>query len=470
MEILTLTVFCGPTLRRAEIEAILPDADVLGPVAFGDVIRACDGGARAVIILDGYFDRRPAVWHKEILWAMSEGVHVFGASSMGALRAAELADFGMEGDGAIFAAFRSGEIEADDEVAVVHGPEEEGYRPLSEALVNLRATFQAARDRGVISETVCCELVRVARDTFYSDRAYPLIFDQLALGDKVGEEVERLRAWLPTGRVDLKRGDALHLLERVRQWRMTSPTRKVVDYRFEPTDAWHEALRSAREGATTTDINVRDGFEGILEEIRIRGKYLESCNGAVARAAAQEAARAAAVTPDAATIRAAVVAIRQRLDLADRAAFSRWRAEQGLSDDDEFTQFFIEAARVHWAAPLIDQRVRDYVCNHLREQGEYGAIASRAKAKRAQLLASGYSTPTLADFGLDEQSLWQWYFSQCLGRPTPSDLSGFSRANGFADLNEFRLAVLREYAFSKSSAQGVLEATRVERASFLSPK
>ena len=48
------------------------------------------GAAEAIGIIDGYFERVPSVWHKEILWAMAEGIHVFGSASMGALRAAEL--------------------------------------------------------------------------------------------------------------------------------------------------------------------------------------------------------------------------------------------------------------------------------------------------------------------------------------------------------------------------------------------
>ena len=59
---------------------------------------------RAIGLIDGVFLDVPAVWHRELLWALSEGVHVFGAASMGALRAAELAPFGMRGVGTIFAA------------------------------------------------------------------------------------------------------------------------------------------------------------------------------------------------------------------------------------------------------------------------------------------------------------------------------------------------------------------------------
>jgi hypothetical protein len=89
-------VFAGPTIPADEIRAIV-DAVCLPPVAHGDVYRVSLERPRAIGIIDGYFERQPAVWHKEILWALNEGIHVFGSASMGALRAAELAPFGMVG-------------------------------------------------------------------------------------------------------------------------------------------------------------------------------------------------------------------------------------------------------------------------------------------------------------------------------------------------------------------------------------
>src|SRR6185295_18286818 len=112
----------------------------LPPVSQGDVYRLARLGPRAIGIIDGYFDRVPAVWHKEILWALARGIHVFGSASMGALRAAELAAFGMLGVGEIFEAFRDGVLDDDAEVAVAHGQAESGYRATSEAMVNVRAT------------------------------------------------------------------------------------------------------------------------------------------------------------------------------------------------------------------------------------------------------------------------------------------------------------------------------------------
>src|SRR5512147_3214094 len=98
---MNIVVFLGPTLAHTEARSVL-DATYLPPAGQGDVYRAALKRPWAIGIVDGYFERVPAVWHKELLWAMSQGIHVFGAASMGALRALELAPFGMIGVGSVF--------------------------------------------------------------------------------------------------------------------------------------------------------------------------------------------------------------------------------------------------------------------------------------------------------------------------------------------------------------------------------
>jgi hypothetical protein len=120
-------VFLGPTLDRAEALALL-GAEYLPPVQLGDVWRISQENPPAIGMVDGYFERVPAVWHKEILYALSRGIPVHGAASMGALRAAELAGFGMVPVGDIAAAHLSGALTCDDEVALLHDDGELGYR------------------------------------------------------------------------------------------------------------------------------------------------------------------------------------------------------------------------------------------------------------------------------------------------------------------------------------------------------
>ena len=102
-----IVVFLGPSLSIDQARRTLP-ALYLGPARCGDVLRARRLSPRAIAIVDGVFASTPAIWHKEILLALEDGIAVFGASSMGALRAAELVPFGMVGIGRIFEAYRDG--------------------------------------------------------------------------------------------------------------------------------------------------------------------------------------------------------------------------------------------------------------------------------------------------------------------------------------------------------------------------
>jgi hypothetical protein len=144
-------VTAGPTLPAAMVRAILPYATVSGPVAADEVLHWGLSRGDVLVIIDGLFLQSRAVRHKELLALLDRGVIVVGAASMGALRAAELADFGMVGVGQVFRAFRSGRIVGDDEVALLHSDAENDYRPLGWALVDLRSAVSDAHGSGVLS-------------------------------------------------------------------------------------------------------------------------------------------------------------------------------------------------------------------------------------------------------------------------------------------------------------------------------
>lgn len=228
-------VFLGPTLPLSAARQVLA-ADYRPPVAQGDVLRALEDRPAAIAIIDGYFGNVPAVWHKEILFAMSMGIPVLGAASMGALRAAELHTFGMEGVGSVFQAYADGRLEDDDEVAVTHGPAELGYPCLSEAMVNIRRTLSDAHAAGILSIPVRRRLEEIAKDLCYRDRNYGRILREAEEVDPF--ELSAFREWLPIGRADQKRDDALALLKQVRE-RQASGTLCVRPlYAFEHTAMW----------------------------------------------------------------------------------------------------------------------------------------------------------------------------------------------------------------------------------------
>jgi len=204
-------VFLGPSLPVAEARRVLP-ARYLSPVRCGDVLRVRRLKPRVIAIIDGLFETTAAVWHKEILLALEDGIAVFGAASMGALRAAELAPFGMVGVGAIFEAYRDGVYTDDDEVAVLHGPAAEGFRARSDAMVNVRATVARAVEAGVIGAESAREVIQCAKETFYQERSLTRAMDRAWGTSRTGEAVRFRRFIEQGGYVDQKRLDALALL------------------------------------------------------------------------------------------------------------------------------------------------------------------------------------------------------------------------------------------------------------------
>jgi hypothetical protein len=254
-----IIVFLGPSLAPEVARRILP-ACYLPPVACGDVLRCLRLEPRIIAIIDGVFENVPAVWHKEILLALEEGVVVFGASSMGALRAAELAAFGMTGVGRIFEAYRDGLYTDDDEVAVLHSSAVGEYRPLSEPMVNIRATIESAISAGVIRPELAELVTRCAKETFYQERSLKGAVERARSAGASSGEVDGLLRFVENdGYVDQKRLDALALIHtlarleappvnvgRGERWVSRSPVLRMLqaDVACQPFEQAHEWLPS----------------------------------------------------------------------------------------------------------------------------------------------------------------------------------------------------------------------------------
>jgi hypothetical protein len=238
-----IVVFVGPTIPASQAREILA-ADYRGPAKAGDVLAATYSRPKAIVVIDGLFESVPAVWHKEILFALSEGIHVYGASSMGALRAAELHTFGMIGVGKIFDAFCSGALEDDDEVAVIHGPESHGAIIQSEAMVNIREGLERAAADAVISPATRDRLTALGKSLHYPDRSWPAIL-RLGANEKLPTaELAGLSAFLETVDTNLKRHDAILLLRRVAEDAVAGFAPFKPQFRFERSSLF-EALREA---------------------------------------------------------------------------------------------------------------------------------------------------------------------------------------------------------------------------------
>ncbi|MET7878399.1 TfuA-like protein [Micromonospora profundi] len=207
---MTDVVFIGPSLPADEVARLLPDAVVLPPVAHGDLLRLDVGPGDRVLVIDGFFLQHPPVRHREILDLLDRGVTVAGAASMGALRAAELWPFGMRGVGEVFQLYRDGVVTGDDEVAVVHGPADEGHRTLSEPLVNIRVALRRAVVDGVLSDAEAGLLLDLCRDLPFRRRSYRAL--ERTAPPEAAPVVDRFLTWHRRDPSDAKGADARLLL------------------------------------------------------------------------------------------------------------------------------------------------------------------------------------------------------------------------------------------------------------------
>lgn len=329
-------VFAGPSLPPS----IRPSSEGVvfhGPVAQGDVHALVASRPLAIGIIDGYFERVPAVWHKEILWALSEGVHVFGAASMGALRAVELEPFGMRGVGSIFDDFMNGTLLDDDEVTLVHADEAEDYRPGSEAMVNVRATLERARAEGVLATELHDALIARAKSAFYPDRNYP---DLLAWARTIlpTEEWQKLSTWLRNAenRVDLKRRDALELVRVMSELRENRPAPKEVAWTFQHTDAWEQVRRALPFRPPILSVaSQNSSVQGLLSRLRSDPKrYAEVSAQASLRALRIDLAKRDGFTPTVHDIAKAAEDLARRSGWDGAHALQKWMQTHELTEQE----------------------------------------------------------------------------------------------------------------------------------------
>jgi hypothetical protein len=442
---MTVHLFVGPTLPRAEIAA-LGDFVCLPPVAQGDVLRSAKARPHAIGIVDGYFDGVPAVWHKEILWALTQGIHVFGSASMGALRAAELHPFGMRGVGRIFEAYRSGEIEDDDEVAVLHGPAETGYVALSEPLVNIRVTMEEAERAGVVGPEMRAALTGRAKDLFYHERSWERI---LATAGVATDDMRRLCEWLPTGRVDQKQRDARAMIGAMREFLAADPGPLRPTFKFEWTDMWEIAIESmAARGEDVGDVGSGSLEDWTLDELRLDAAAFESVRQrALLRGLARDSSASRTRTIEPSALREAEQRLRSRLGLLRWTDMERWCADNGLVIAD-FARLVEDEARLAAMEDKLDATIGRDLLDQLRIDGDYERFATRAHEKHAALSARGLQDATAVDCGLAPIGLVAWHFEAQRGQAIPDDLAAYARRLGLSKLADFYRVLAREWLYS----------------------
>lgn len=205
-----IIIFTGPSLNIEEGSKIL-GADYRPPVKRGDILKAINESPDIIGIIDGVFHQSPAVGHKEIIAAINKGIIVVGGGSMGALRASELDDLGMKGIGHVYREYSNGNIESDDDVALIFDAATgEAY---SEALVNVDYRLKKAVESNIINKEEKNELLTITKSIYYPNRTYHNILKESEIED---EKKEKLIDFI-VNITDIKKQDAIAVLEYIKK-------------------------------------------------------------------------------------------------------------------------------------------------------------------------------------------------------------------------------------------------------------
>lgn len=444
-------IFLGPSLPLNEAQQILP-AIYLPPAQQADIVTAMTRYQPDVIgLIDGVFYQALSVWHKEILYALDQGIRVYGASSMGALRAAETAAFGMVGIGQIYRMYESGELTDDDEVALAHGPAADGYRKASEPMVNIRATLAAAEEAGVVNPSQHLQLIAIAKAMHFPERTFAAMLANATLQGFSPGAADSLKRFVAANYVDVKKQDAIELLTTIRD--LPTDTQSSLgrkkSFQFNRSGLFETLYNRDR---CVEHENISVPLESIAHHVALHDPAFEELNfSALNRAMVDMFAKILDVQATEEAIEAECERFRRKQGLLEDALFMSWLRENHLSQG-EFRQMISQVAncrRMHrwflmtkWAG-----RTTKVILDEVRLQGRYVDCVSQAAAQQRLLEGQEHEE---TDYSLEElvqdQQAWTDY-------KISKDLLAWAEEAGFHDAAELKTALSR----AKAARQALLE-------------
>jgi hypothetical protein len=455
----SIIVYLGPSLPLERARRILPDADFRPPAAQTDVLSdVVNARPDAIALIDGVFMRTNAVWHKELLYALQQGIPVFGASSMGALRAAECDAFGMVGVGTVYRMYASGDLIDDDEVALAHGPPDSGYLKASEPMVNIRATFAAAREQGLVDEDLYARLCTIAKRLHFSDRVFPVIFAKAKDEGAAPAALEALGRFVRHGYVDLKAQDAIELLERLARPE-TLARAEVPPVEVRRTSGFLTMYNCDRRVIVDdTPVALNDIVRHVA--VNLPDYNLHAFN-AMNRFATVFLAKLLHVEVGADELEAERKRFQARCGLADDEQLAAWRANNHVSpeDFDALMRETVLCRKIHrWILySRWTERSARVLLDHLRWEGRYPEWAERTAAQERLLQASGNAHLSLDAWGARLPELIEEH-QQWSDLVIDTDVSTWAEDAGFHRNLDLKLELLRARC-ARETLVRVLQAT-----------
>jgi|GEM_PF-2691028 len=202
-------LFAGPSAFNLNL-AKYPWLTNLGPAKQSDILDLIKfSKVQNIIIADGLYKSIPAPWHKELLIAIDRGISVIGTSSIGALRAAEMSDYGLVGFGKVYYYLQSSIVD-DSEVAVVHCGEDDSWQPLTIAHVEVIFWIKKLLSCKLIDNCCATSILNYSKSIFFERRSFALILNELSRLVPNADSDKLASLWFSQKQLDL-----LQLLDQI---------------------------------------------------------------------------------------------------------------------------------------------------------------------------------------------------------------------------------------------------------------
>jgi hypothetical protein len=393
-------VYIGPSLSLEKARAIEPDLIYKTPAKQSDIVSDIENeNPTHLILIDGEFHQNLSVWVKEIVYALHKGLKVYGSSSMGALRAADLERCGMVGYGQIYEWYRDGIIDDDSEVAVSYS---EDYSKATVPLVNIRASVK--------DEDGLNRILELSRGIHYSSRwaeSLKVLFKKNGIK--------------PFKIIDQKAIDAEGLLRNFRSLKTDSPIPgpESLTTLFR---AQHERDRKV-DGVSIQHIESHAALslDNIQEEIWNAGNRsiaLLACNYIDVRVSRDDLA-------------IEFSRLMKRLEIKDKEELLKWIDDNHLNQDS-FKEFLTDNARIRklqgaFLSTRTCRRTTKPMLDHLRTFGRYSKLGkSASRLSEEKMVLDSIKSVSVGDVRTD------------------GSLEDFIREAGFSTLPELLIAIERE--------------------------
>jgi hypothetical protein len=308
-------------------------------------------------------------------------------------------------------------------------------------MVNIRATLQSAKQQEIIDDDFYRLLIDIAKEMFYPQRLWESITTTAIQRGASSSSLAAFADWLPGGRVDLKRKDALAMLSNITQTLQDKIPATESLFQFEWTQVWDSVVEENNKLEKTNDIEA--GL--IIDELRLRNDlYHSTKEQALIRYLVFNDSKHEEIQLGKQCLSDKLCEFRMHHGLMTRAQLDHYLEANDLTEE-AFKRLLERSIQLQQLSNSLN--LNKELLDVPKLQGHYEELSLRARSKQDLLAKSGFQSIDLSDIGRTPPQLLQWYFQTRLGTDIPDDLDAFISEIGLSKREEFYRLLAREYVY-----------------------